>query len=368
MQAAPGSKTSWREQAHSASQDALDTLLPTILRNPGAQCWFTANPQSTADPFSKRFITPYIKELKKNGVYEDDLHYIVMLNWRDNPWWGEEQEQLRSWDYDNISRAKYDWIWEGAFNDHIENAIIPAEWFDAAIDAHIKLGWEPLGMKVVSHDPSDKGPDDKGLCFRHGSVVLDVQEKAGLDINEGCDWALDYAITEQADHYVWDCDGIGAGLRRQTLKALSGKKMDHTEFRGGKGVDRPKEIYQRVDTHSNNKSKNNEQTFKNRRAQYYWMLRDKFYNSYLAVVKGKYIDPDEMISLSSQIQDMAALRAEVCRIPRKLNGAGLIQILSKEEMARLKIDSPNMADSLMMSYAPVATKEVASLSFASVYG
>ena len=369
MQSAQDYKYSWFEEAHRASQDSIDKLLPTIIRNPGAQCWFSANPQSSADPFSKRFIVPYLKHLERDGFYEDELHYIVVVNWRDNPWWNEEQEGLRSWDYAHLTRAKYDWIWEGKFNDDIEDAIIPAEWFDAAVDAHIKLGFEPRGVKVVSHDPSDRGPDAKGLCYRHGSVILDVQEKDGLDVNEGCDWALDYAIDVQADVYIWDCDGLGVSLRKQTLDAIAGKKMDHVEFRGSKGVDNPKRIYQKVDSHPDAKAKTNEETFKNRRAQYYWMLRDRFYNAYLAVEKGQYIDPDTMISLSSGISNMSALRAEICRIPRRPNGAGLIQIMSKEEMARMKIASPNMADSTMMNLAtPPPNKADMTLNFASVYG
>ena len=369
MQSAHGYKRSWFEEAHRASQDSLDKLLPTIIRAKGAQCWFSANPQSSADPFSQRFIIPYQQELLRDGVYEDELHYIVLLNWRDNPWWNEEQEQLRAWDYENLPRAKYDWIWEGRFNDSIDDAIIMAEWFDAAIDAHIKLGFEPKGQIIVSHDPSDKGADPKGLCVRHGSVVLDVAEKTGLDVNEGCDWAIDRAINEQADVYIWDCDGMGASLRRQTLDAIAGKKMDHVEFRGSKGVDNAKAIYQPVESHSNAKAKSNEHTFKNRRAQYYWALRDRFYKTYQAVEKGVYIDPDEMISLSSKIACLPALRAEVCRIPQKPNGSGLIQILSKEEMRRLKIDSPNMADSMMMSLATPPPRAVAApMNFRTAYG
>ncbi len=83
------------------------------------------------------------------------------------------------------------------------------------------------------------------------------------------------------------------------------------------------------------------------------------------------LDPDEMISLSSDIVAMSALRAEVCRIPRKPNGMGLIQIMSKEEMARQKppLPSPNMADSLMMSLAnPPPRQADAPLNFRSVYG
>src|SRR6056297_2848940 len=70
MQSAQGYKYSWFEEAHRASQASLDKLLPTILRNPGAQCWFSANPQSSGDPFSQRFIVPYQKQLEEHGFYE----------------------------------------------------------------------------------------------------------------------------------------------------------------------------------------------------------------------------------------------------------------------------------------------------------
>ena len=63
-------------------------------------------------------------------------------------------------------------------------------------------------------------------------------------------------------------------------------------------------------------------------------------------------DPAQMISFSSSIKDMQRLRSEVCRIPRKRNGNGKFQIMSKDDMKRLlQIDSPNMADSVMMSLA-----------------
>lgn len=370
VKSAQGFKYSWIEEAQTLSKASIQDLTPTI-RAEGSQLFFTANPKSSADPFSKRFIVPYLKELLRDGFYEDDMHLIIVMNWRDNPWFPPELQAERQWDKANLPRAEYDHIWEGAFNDHVENALIPAEWFDAAIDAHVKLGFKPKGVKVVAHDPSDKGPDDKGRCLRHGSVVLQVDEKSGLDVNEGCDWALDQAIEEQVDVYIWDGDGLGASLRRQTLEAIKGKKIEHVEFRGSKGVDHPNQIYQKVDGATTKKAKSNEETFKNRRAQYYWLLRDRFYNAYQAVEKGAYIDPDEMISLSSGIGNMSALRAEVCRIPRKPNGTGLIQIMSKEEMARQKppLPSPNMADSLMMSLAiPPPKQSDPPLKFRSVYG
>ena len=68
------------------------------------------------------------------------------------------------------------------------------------------------------------------------------------------------------------------------------------------------------------------------------------------MVKGAYVDPLNMISLSKTgIPELERLRSEVTRIPSKANAHGLMQIMSKEEMLRLGIESPNMADSLMMS-------------------
>ena len=64
-----------------------------------------------------------------------------------------------------------------------------------------------------------------------------------------------------------------------------------------------------------------------------------------------------MISLSSGIESLDQLRAEVCRIPLKRNNNGKIQIMSKIEMAKkpYQLPSPNMGDSLMMSmFSPKA--------------
>ena len=89
-------------------------------------------------------------------------------------------------------------------------------------------------------------------------------------------------------------------------------------------------------------------------------LADRLYNTYKCVVKGEYIDPDLMISFDSDgLDDIQGLRSELCRLPRKLdNDTGLEQLLSKKEMKTLGIDSPNMADPVMMSlFIPTVKKK-----------
>jgi phage terminase large subunit len=337
-------KYSWIEEAQTLSQQSIDDLLPTI-RAEGSKLFFTANPQSSADPFSKRFIVPYLQDLKTKGYYEDELHLVIMVNWRDNPWHGELEAQ-RLWDYENLTRAKYDHIWEGEFNDSVEDPLVLAEWFDACIDAHKKLGFEPLGIRFASHDPSDIGPDHKGFAFRHGSVVLDLQEKIDGDINEGGDWATGLALNHQSDAFTWDCDGMGVGLNRQVEKAFNGKHTRLSMFKGSEGVDNPDAVYHPVEGVQDQKT--NKEACKNKRAQYYLDLRDKIHRTFKAV-NGEYQDPDTLISFDSSIALLPKLRSELCRMPLKPNSNGKFDLYTKQELkTKFKYDSPNLGDSVMM--------------------
>jgi phage terminase large subunit len=360
----------WVEEAQTISDKSLKLLTPT-LREEGSEIWMSANPQSSADPFSQRFIKPFERELNRDGYYEDDLHLIIVCNYMDNPFFPDVLEQDRLFDKENLSTAEYEHIWLGKYNDTVIGSIVSTEWFDAAIDAHKKLGFKPTGIELVAHDPSDLGPDAKGLTHRHGSIILNVLENEHGDINEGCDWATDYAIEHNVDAFVWDGDGMGVTLRRQISEAFTGKQIKVEMFRGSEGPDNPQSPYMPVEEGKKDiKPKTNKDTFYNKRAQYYWKLRDRFYKTHLAVNRGVYVNPDEMISLSSDIENMEQLRSEICRIPRKPNGNGKIQILSKEEMKKkpYELPSPNMADSLMMSLeAPELKAQDVELNFTSLW-
>ena len=365
IKSAAGFNTFWSEEAQSLSEDSLKTLTPTA-RNKAtkglpnkleeveevnalekSRLIFTANPGSSEDPFSKRFINPFKTELDSKGYYEDDLHLIIKVNWSDNPWFAQSGlEEERLWDYNNLPRALYDHIWEGEFNDSVEGALIMSEWFDACIDADIKLGFKEQGAIFAAHDPSDVGPDSKGFAVRHGSVITEVLEKTEGTIHDGCDWATGLAIQYKADYYTWDCDGMGVGLARDTEKALRAKCHIET-FKGSESPDRPGAIYQPVD--GVKQPRKIEDVFRNKRAQYYSELRDRVYRTYRAIVHGEYSDPDKMISFRSSMDSLKKLRAELCRMPVKPNANGYIELYTKEEMKRkFKFASPNLADSVMM--------------------
>jgi phage terminase large subunit len=338
----------WVEEAQTISAKSLRALTPT-LREKDSEIWMSGNPNSSADPFSQRFIKPFEKQLIKDGFYEDDLHLIAFVNYCDNPFFPDVLDQERLDDENRLSTAEYNHVWLGQYNDSVNGSIINVDWFNAAVDSHKKLGFKPAGALIASHDPSDEGSDAKGYCLRQGSVILDVAELDTMDVNDGCDWALDRATSKNADYFVWDCDGMGISLKRQIANSLEGKKVTMELFRGSSSPDEPDSVYDDVYNAKISRPKTNKQTFKNKRAQYYWRLRDRFYNTYRAVKNGEYIDPDNLISISSDIDCIDNLRAEICRIPRKSNNNGLLQIMSKIDMQALDIQSPNLADSVMMS-------------------
>lgn len=347
----------WVEEAQTMSHESLRILTPT-LRIDGSELIFTANLRYSTDAFSQRFFKPFEKQLRRDGIYEDEMHTIIWVNSEDNPFLPEVLRQEREYDRQNMSTAMFRHVWLGEHYDEVEDTIIPVDWFDAAIDAHEKLGWKPEGALIASHDPSDEGGDSKGFAIRHGNVVTDVAEMVTGDSNEGMDWALDKALNGRADWFVWDCDGLGISLKRQVDRALEGKKVDYVMFKGSEAPDDPDLPYQ---AGGSQRAKSNRETFANKRAQYWWRLRDRFEATYRAVEKKQYIDPDEMISISSQIETIDQLRAEVCRIPLKRTNSGKIQIMSKVDMAKkpYELPSPNMGDSLMLAMITPKAKQVA---------
>ena len=343
-----GFKRAWGEEAQAFSEESLRMLTPTI-REKDSELWFSLNRGGSGDPFEKRFLAPFMNDLLNNGYYEDDLHLIVWINYCDNPWHSDELESERIWDKQNLSTAAYNHIWLGHPNDEVENSLIMAEWFDACIDAHKKLGFEPTGAKYAAHDPSDLGPDSKSYAARHGSVVYDIQTKTDGTANDGARWACDLAIQQQVDHYTWDGDGLGAPLREQIAKSFNGKLTNVAMFRGSEAPDYPDAVFEPTDKHEVHGTLLVKNAVRNKRAQYYAELRRRVYNTWRAVDHGEYHDPDDLLSFDSSIPILNQVRSQVCRLPIKPNGNGKIELYTKAEMKqKFKMDSPNESDAVMM--------------------
>lgn len=347
--------------------DESDMKMPEII--------ITMNRGARTGAVAKKWLSRAETELSRCGYYEDDTIMVVQMNYTDMPqsWFiasGLEQERLD--DKDKLSQAAYDHKWLGEYMDEVKDSIIKPEWFDAAVDAHkiekLKGVFKPHGAVIVAHDPFDGGGDAAGLAVRHGSIIKAVKCKTEGEIDVCCDWATAQARYYNADWFVWDGDGMGTGLKRQVSDAFAGTQTKYHMFKGslsGKGQDNAEDIYQAVSDDKDSAPKTYAETFKNNRSQYYISLADRFYNVYRCVVRGEYVDPDDMISIDSDgVEDMLGLRSQMCRIPRKKNPNGLLQLMSKQDMKSEGIDSPNESDSVMMTlFIPPIAEEWGELQY-----
>lgn len=362
-----GVKGLWIEEGESASENTL-RVLTASLRNsakdvqlmleqgidienmPTPEIWVSMNRGSRNDPIAKKWLERAESTLAIGKYYEDEALLIVQANYTDMPrsWFiGSGLEAERASDEANMTPAQYRHKWLGDYLETIDNAIIQPEWFDACVDAHIKLGFDALGQEICAYDPADQGDDPGAWGYQHGSVVKMVKEITGGNIVSKTDAAISLTVGVKPDAFTWDCDGLGAGATYQVEQGFKGKKITVAQFKGSLAADKPDSKYQKVTEIDIEKQKSNKETFVNCRAQYYTRLADRMLRTYIAVKSGKAVyNPDDLLSFSSEIEDINGLKAEICRIP--LKEGGRIQILSKPEMKKLGIDSPNRADVVMM--------------------
>lgn len=232
-----------------------------------------------------------------------------------------------------------------------EGVLIPLEWIDAAIDAHVKLGIGMTGSRFAALDVADEGKDANAFTSRIG-VVLDFAQTwsgKGSNIYATTMRANNLCVTLGADEYQYDSDGLGVGVRgdNEAINALPDRanlpKIEAVAFRGsGELRDKERQVpggYSGI---------LNVNFFQNRKAQEYWALRTRFENTYRAVVENIIVDPEDIISLSSSLPDIQKIRMELHQ-----------PIYHPATSGKLMIDktpdgmvSPNYADSIMILYSP----------------
>ena len=348
----------WIEEAETITQKSLDVLIPTIRKN-GSEVWISFNPDDEFGAIYHTLVKPHLNALNSQGFHEDENTYICKINLSDNPF-APETMLMESAKMKSQNLKKWMHIYGGdVFSDYRESIIQP-EWVDTAIDAHLKLKFPAQGVKVTSFDPADTGKDAKALMLRHGSVITQgCQWKYG-ELPEAVDKAFDFAYEWRAEELIYDAVGVGTGVKVWLSKQTPGKNIKVTGFRGGDAVDFPDDIYA--------DGKTNKETFKNKRAQYFWYLRDRFEATYHAVTKNMWTDPDKLISISSKVEDLDVLKSELVKIRRKSGPNSYIQIESKEDMKRRGVDSPNMTDALKMCFATSPpTAEIIDIDFDSEF-
>ena len=101
-------------------------------------------------------------------------------------------------------------------------------------------------------------------------------------------------------------------------------------------------------SHKYQGTRRNEDFFANAKAQAWWTLRDRFFETFKAG-NGEPYDPDAIVSLSPAIEELRELKSELSQVTYQHNAAGKI-LVNKAPDGHA---SPNRADAVMIAFAPV---------------
>ena len=335
------------EEAENISADSWNVLFPT-LRKDDAELMVCYNPKNVLDATHMRFGSGALAEYTDTGKR---YSIVKLINYMDNPFF-TETSRIQMEEMKREDEELYEHIWLGMPNADSDQAIIKPSWIQAAINAHIALGFEPEGAIVIGQDVADEGKDTSALCRAHGSVVDYLEEWKKGDVIFTANKAYNHAWEHYADKLVYDSIGVGAGVKAQLRKFQKEAEDQGDElpfsihgFNAGGGVYRPNDEYVT--------GKKNKDMFENIKTQAWWRLRDRFYKTYRAIKEGAEYDPSELISLSGDLDHLPRLMAELSRPRVDYGNSGKVKVESKKDMAKRGIPSPNLADALVMCFAPV---------------
>lgn len=346
-----GADIGWIEEGEGLTKEQWAIIEPT-LRKEGAEGWILYNPRLVSD-----FVETF-KHDPDNGVI------VRHINYDENPFISDTAlrkiSRLKESDYE-----EYEHYYLGVPRTDDDQVIIKRSWIEAAIDAHGKLGLEPQGSKRSGFDVADSGKDLCSHIYAHGIVALWGEHwKAGEDeLLQSCTRVYSKALEFGSD-ISYDSIGVGAlaGSKFSEMNAERKEKMligsvGYTKFvAGGKLVD-PDGLY--VDAEEEQVI--NRDFFSNPKAQAWWLVADRFRNTYNAVIKGEEFEYDELISISSDMPNLANLVTELSTPRRHFDNAGRVKVESKDDLAKRDIPSPNDADAFIMAYAPMETNSLSAL-------
>jgi phage terminase large subunit len=294
-----------------------------------------------------------------NNTFADKRHggkiKVFTFHWRDDPrkseaWYAKQVEQLSA----VVVAQEIDINYSAS----VEGVVIPSAWVQAAVDAHIKLGITPSGVRKGALDVADEGADLNAYCGAYGIVIeyLDAWSGKGDDIFGTTSKAFEITDEMKYGGFDYDADGLGAGVRGDA-RVLNDKREGHVlavePFRGSGEVLDPEDPIPSARPNpetSDEFERTNKDFFANRKAQAWWSLRLRFLATYRAVVEGMEYDPDSLISISSNVPMYQKLVAELSQPTYAQNGAGKMLINKKPDNTK----SPNLADAVMIRFAPVS--------------
>lgn len=324
-----GATVCWFEESHNLTEDMFTIIRPTIMRNEGAEMWFSMNPKLATDYSYQRLIVSPPK-----GTL------IEKINYDRNPFLAQSAiDDINSEFEEDPDLARHIYLGVPLTDD--ESSIIKRSWLEAAIDSHLNLELDLYGARSVGYDVADSGDDKNATTVFIGSVCIDLDEWSAPEdeLNQSTKRAWSKV---GSGSLIYDSIGVGAHVG-STLKEM-GKHDRYHKFNAGGAVIRQSTEYA--------PGIMNGEKFENLKAQAWQDVSDRLRNTYNAINKGMAYPASELISISSELPHLERLKTELSTPRRSFSKRGLDMIETKDQLSKRSIKSPNLADSFIMGACP----------------
>lgn len=341
----------WLEEANPVSAESWNALIPT-MRKDGSEIWVSFNPENPLEETYQRFVAN-----PKYPAERDGRPYCIVrkINFTDNPRFPKE---LRD-DAELMQAADpelYRHVYMGEPVADNALSIIKPAWVQAAIDAHLHIPDFPMGGgKIAGMDVSggvegdvaaSKANDPNALAWRYGCVLAGLEEWHDDNPNAAAARAYDIVVREGIDTVHVDDIGVGASvpgeLKRLHKAAGAARKIEFVGWTASESPNKPNLEYQPGKTHGD--------MFANLKAQGWGTLSDRFRNTWQAR-NGLPYDRDMLISIPSGLPLRDKLEAELAQ-PRRESVNGRMKVEGKKSLKTRGVPSHNLADGVVMAYAP----------------
>lgn len=248
------------------------------------------------------------------------------------PWYEGEKSRLR----DPVVIAQEIDI---DYTASLEGVTIPAKWVRAAVDLCKRVKLPDSENVVAGLDVADGGANKSVLTVRRGCVVTAVLDKSSGGTTDTAHWALREAEANGASLLNYDPVGVGAGVAG-TFTVQERETGLSCRVNGLNVGETPSELIWES-------GKTSKETFANRKAELWWLVRRRFEKTYEFVNDGVDHPLDELIS----IPDHPQLIQELSNVLHFTTEAGKVRMEKKEELRRRGVASPDYAESLILCFA-----------------
>jgi len=284
---------------------------------------------------------------------------VFVFDWRDHPekdqaWYDMRKAKAEREGMQHIFAQEVDRNYSAA----VQNTIIPYEWLQACIDAHLKipaLRVPPPNVWMAGLDVADEGLDRNAQALRQWIILRKIEEwgerDPGATARRSIAMVRNDPLVPRGTKVQYDSIGVGSNVKSEYNRLIEDGTLARGEIpyiawnAGGKVVD----PYERI-IPDDDESLFNRDFYHNFKAQAWWSFRARVYKTFMSITQGAIYPADDLVSF-----DSAGLGASLYPLLKELAqsvskpAAGLKTMVDKTPTGT---KSPNMADAVIMAYFP----------------